>query len=398
MPSNTTLNGIESKDSDRSLSIAIVTSIHPDFDARIWRHARLLATAGHTVHLICPWDVEAGSVRDGVIFHPFKKSSSRFSRLFHIPVRLFPALLKIIGKVDIVHFHDIDLLPGMAILSLFKPVVYDVHENYAEEMLIRQSVPRLIRRPLSFAVRWGQWFFSRIIRNVVLVAPSQDADFKSSWLKRIYLYNFASRALIDTVASDYLNRDPVVVFTGSHNENNGSMLLLEIVEGVQKHNEKIKFLTTDRFFESNFKKIFLEEINKRRLNEVVQLIPSVRPHELMKILNKATIAISPNLRVSQQIMGIHTKIFEYMAAGLPMILSDLPHQVSIIKEADAGILASPERPDEFVGAILRLTEDSSYAKEAGTRGQRAYLERYCYESQLDTLLSFYRRVLNIKTL
>lgn len=31
------------------------------------------------------------------------------------------------------------------------------------------------------------------------------------------------------------------------------------------------------------------------------IVPNVKPHELMGVLNKATIGISPNLRVAQQI-------------------------------------------------------------------------------------------------
>ena len=35
-------------------NIAIVTSIHPDFDARIWKHANGLSEAGWKVNLIAP--------------------------------------------------------------------------------------------------------------------------------------------------------------------------------------------------------------------------------------------------------------------------------------------------------------------------------------------------------
>ena len=39
-----------------SITIAVVTSIHPDFDARIWKHVVSLAEAGIRVHFISPWD------------------------------------------------------------------------------------------------------------------------------------------------------------------------------------------------------------------------------------------------------------------------------------------------------------------------------------------------------
>jgi hypothetical protein len=124
--------------------IAIVTSIHPDFDKRIWRHASSLAAAGCRVSLVGPWAVEPLSQRDGVTFYPFERSRSVWERFLVIPFRVFGRLRLILKDVDVVHFHDIDLLPWMAVLSIRKPVVYDVHENYPDEIMVRNWVPRLL--------------------------------------------------------------------------------------------------------------------------------------------------------------------------------------------------------------------------------------------------------------
>ncbi len=377
---------------NKPMVVAIVTSIHPDFDARIWRHAKLLASSGHTVHLVAPWDVVAGPGRDGVIFHPFKKAPSRASRLLNIPRQLLPTLWRILGQVDVVHFHDIDLLPWMTGLSLFKTVVYDVHENYPDEMLVREWIPSWLRRSLAWSVRWGQWGCARVIRNIVLVAPSQEPDFGSWGIRKTYIYNYASRALIDTAKSDLAQREPKVVFIGAHHENNGSWLLLDIAECLQARGSKIRIMTTSRFFDEKIRLQFTQEIAKRGLGNI-DLLPTVKPPQIMDILNQATIAISPNLRVPQQIKGIHTKIFEYMAAGLPIVISDLPHQVEVVERNRAGLMAQPEDVDSFVEAVLLLTRDHVLACELGRSGQRAYIDHYSYESQLPSILKFYETLL-----
>lgn len=379
----------------RPMAIAIVTSIHPDFDARIWRHAKLLASSGHTVHLVVPWAVDAGPGRDGVIFHPFTKAKSRASRLLNVPKHLLPALWRILGQVDVVHFHDIDLLPWMTPLALFKPVVYDVHENYPDEMLVREWIPQLLRWPLAWGVRWGQWLCARVIRNIVLVAPSQEPDFGSLGLRKTYIYNYASRALIETAKSDLAQREPKVVFIGAHHENNGSWLLLDIAERLQARAPKIRIITTGRFFDEKFRLQFMEEIEKRGLGNI-DLLPMVKPPQIMDILNQATIAISPNLRVPQQIKGIHTKIFEYMAAGLPIVISDLPHQIEVIERNRAGLMARPEDAETFVDAVLRLAGDPALAVELGRAGQQAYIDHYSYESQLPGVMKFYAALLPAK--
>jgi len=380
---------------NKPMVIAIVTSIHPDFDARIWRHAKLMVSSGHTVHLVAPWDVKAGPGQEGVVFHPFQKAKSRSARLLNVPRQLLPNLWRILRKVDVVHFHDIDLLPWMTLLSLFKPVVYDVHENYPDEMLVRGWIPLLLRRPLAWGVRWGQWLCARVIRNIVLVAPSQEADFGSVGLRKTYIYNYASRALINTAKSDLAEREPKVVFIGAHHENNGSWLLLDIAERLLERAPKIRIITTSRFFDDKFRLQFTEEIAKRRLSNILML-PTVKPPQIMDILNQATIAISPNLRVPQQIKGIHTKIFEYMAAGLPIVISDLPHQIEVVECNRAGLMAQPEDVESFVKSVLRLAGDSALASELGSAGQQAYIKHYCYESQLPSILKFYESILAVQ--
>lgn len=380
---------------NKPMAVAIVTSIHPDFDARIWRHAKLLASSGHTVHLVAPWDVEAGLGRDGVIFHPFKKAPSRASRLLNVPRQLLPKLWRILGLVDVVHFHDIDLLPWMTGLALFKQVVYDVHENYPDEMLVREWIPSPLRWPLAWCVRWGQWVCARVIHNIVLVAPSQEPDFGSWGIRKTYIYNYASKALIDTAKSDLAERDPKVVFIGAHHENNGSCLLLDIAERLLVRAPNIRIITTSRFFDEKFRLQFTEEIAKRGLRNM-DLIPTVKPPQIIDILNQATIAISPNLRVPQQIKGIHTKIFEYMAAGLPIVISDLPHQIEVVEHNLAGLMAQPEDVESFVEAVLLLASNPVLACKMGSAGQKAYLDHYSYESQLPSIVKFYETLLAVK--
>lgn len=377
--------------------VAIVTSIHPNFDARIWKHARLLASNGIGVDLICPWDVENGSVQDGVTFHPFPKAASRLSRPFSVPLRILPRLTKIFRSVDIVHFHDLDLLPWMAMAAIGKTVVYDVHENYAEEMLIKEWIPKPLRKPAAFVVRTGQFLFSSVIKNIVLVAPSQEQSFRHRHFKRIYLYNYASTALLNNVKGSYLTRDDVVVFIGSQHVNNGSLLLLDIVEETIKRMPHIRFMATDRFSSQAFRKQVLDEIERRGIGNSIKLIPNVKPHELMDVLNGATIGISPNLRVPQQINGIHTKIFEYMAAGLPMVVSDLPHQVEVLTHNQCGVLAQPENPASFAVALENLVRDKHLAQSLGENGQRGFVNEYSYESQADHLISYYRQILDSRT-
>ncbi len=369
--------------------VAIVTSIHRDFDGRIWKHARSLVDAGCEVHLVCPWHVAVREVRDGVTLHPFRRVESRPLRPFLIPLRLGQRLVPLLRAVDIVHFHDIDILPWMALVSLIRPVVYDVHENYPDEMLVRDWIPRLLRWPLYHGIWIIETALARMIGHCVLVVPAQDERFRAAGLRVIHVRNYASRALLGAAHDDYSGRNPVVVFTGAHHENNGSLLLLDIAARSRARGLDVKFLMTDRYASDVFWRRFFDEIARLDLANRIVIRSYVPPHDIMSLLNEAIVGISPNLRVAAQEKAIPTKLFEYMAAALPIVTSNLPNQAQIVSGNEAGLLARPEDPETFVDALAQLIHDRSYARKLGLNGRRAFLEKYCWESQVPDLLRFY---------
>lgn len=371
--------------------IVIVTSIHADFDARIWKHATSLVKRGLDVHLVCPWNCDDERI-GGIRMHPFPRVQKRWQRPFLLPIRIRKRLKHLVKGADIIHFHDIDLLPYMALLAIFgKHVVYDVHENYAEEMLVR-NWPKYLKKVLAFLVLHGERMFTRIVGNVILVTEAQEKTFQHGSIQKLYIKNYASRCLVEEAKDDYHSRESAVVFIGSHYESNGSLLLIDIARKMKNRGYPIPFIVADRFSSLKFRKHFVELSRTKDLQEIVQLTPNVNPSEIANILNKATIAINPVLRVPKQIRAINTKLFEFMAVSLPIVTSDLPTPKQLIEEANCGLLAQPEKVESFVDAIIRLIEDRDLAYRLGQNGQKAILEQYSWESQMPSLIEFYGKM------
>jgi glycosyltransferase involved in cell wall biosynthesis len=374
------------------LRIAFVTSIHPDFDARVWKYAVMMARRQHTVHLVCPWNVSDGEVREGVTLHTFHRTRSRAARPFLIPWRLARKLAPLVSSVDLVHFHDIDILPFMAALAVFKPVVYDVHENYPDEMLVRQWIPCPMRRPLYHSVRFVQAGLSRLVHNVIFVIPELGKHFPKGVLRTAVIRNYATLDLLEDASSDYLTRPDAVVFLGSNYEGNGTFLFLDIAARLKERRPSVRFLMIDRWAHPSTRDRVLALIEARRLTNVA-IVPNLPPQKVMEHLNRATIGIAPGLRQPKHINALPTKLFEYMAAGLPIISSDLPNEACLAKDTGALLLCRPEEPEAFVAAIEKFLDDRENAYQRGQRGQKAFRERYCWEIQAGALETYYADVL-----
>jgi len=376
-----------------TFSIGIVTSIHPDFDSRIWKHAKCVAAEGHTVHIVCPWDVKLNETRDGVIFHPFRRVQHRWQRPFLIPLRLLTVLRKLYSDLDIVHFHDIDLLPWMVVTARKMKVIYDVHENYPDEMLIRHWIPKFLRRPLYFAVRSTQRWLSNRIKNLVFVVPSQNDDFDLRRCRRIFIYNYASRELMSAAADDYLRRQPVILFPGAQNQLTGTWPLLLAAKEVCAQHPDVEFRLSDRFTSRQFRDKVVCQIREWRLEDRIKLLPTIPSYRMPEMLNAATIGVVPDERLPQQTKAIPRKLFEYMAAGLPIVVSDLPFLESVVNEHHCGLTARPEEPATFAEAILKLLRDPQLAADMGRAGQRAFESHFSWESQIPRLMEFYEDII-----
>jgi len=373
--------------------ICIVTSIHPDFDKRVWRHAKSLAASGVEVHLICPWNIPSGSVIDGVHIISFEPVKGRLARLFKLPYRMVPLVARIIRHVDLLHFHDIDLLPMMMLARFFRPVVYDVHENYPDEMLVRHWVPNHFRKPLYWLVRYGQYLASLVIQNIVLVVPVQERDFPKRFIRKMLMRNYGSKSLLEQVSGDYLRRARRVAFTGSQYPENGTFLILDIAERLKASGIEVEFLCSDRFANPALRAEFLTRVQGMALKRHVVLVPNVPASEIMSILNQSRIGLLANLRVPKQEKALPTRLFEYMAGGLPVVASDLPLITHYVNDANCGLLANPDAPQSFASAITRLLDDEDLALTMGRQGQAAFIDRFSWESQIPSLMEFYCGIL-----
>jgi len=86
------------------------------------------------------------------------------------------------------------------------------------------------------------------------------------------------------------------------------------------------------------------------------------------------------------------KLFEYMAAGLPVIASAFPAWREIVEEGDCGLCVDPAEPAAIAEAIVWLAEHPQRRAEMGRNGQRLVRERYNWEAEARRLIEAYASI------
>ncbi len=123
----------------------------------------------------------------------------------------------------------------------------------------------------------------------------------------------------------------------------------------------------------------------------VQLIEPVPPDELLPWTASADVlvmAIQPTTLNHR--LTTPQKLFEALAAGVPVVASDLPGMAGIVTTTGCGVLCDPTSPAAIAGAIRSILARSS-AERAGlrTRSLAAAHDTYNWESQLVVLRGLY---------
>lgn len=80
------------------------------------------------------------------------------------------------------------------------------------------------------------------------------------------------------------------------------------------------------------------------------------------------------------------KIFEYMAAGKPIICSDIPVLREVLVDEQNAILCDPENIDLWEEALTILSENENVRIQLGETAQKDFARRYSWYSRAEKLL------------
>lgn len=123
----------------------------------------------------------------------------------------------------------------------------------------------------------------------------------------------------------------------------------------------------------------------------VFLLPPVAPDDLLSWTASADVSVMAIQGTTEN--HRHTtpqKLFESIAAGVPVVASDLPGFAGIIGGTPIGILCDPASPPSITAAIRAILDEAPADREARREAiLRIAREQYNWEAQVETLLAIY---------
>jgi len=369
--------------------IAHLTSAHPALDVRIFhKECRSLARAGYDV--IAIGNHECNEIVDGVRFRGLGRSRNRIQRMTVKQLRMCREAFR--AAADVYHIHDPDLLAvGILLRAARKRVIYDIHEDLPRTILSsKEYLPKPVRKPLMWIVERAEKAAAQYMSGLITATPGLADRFRTIHSNTVVVSNFV---IVDEFAPsthlDWKKRLSAVTYYGGISEQRGIREMLAAMDLLPRA-LGAKLELGGWFYEKALQDDLEARPQWRHVNwhgelnrtDVVSVLSRVRVGLLVLHPDKAYVASQP------------TKLFEYMAAGIPVVASDFPLWRNIIQNAGCGLLVDPFDTHSIAAAIERLMTNDSEAQAMGMRGRKVVEERFNWTNEEQTLLSFYSSLLS----
>ena len=226
---------------------------------------------------------------------------------------------------------------------------------------------------------WLERFLYRHADQVMVNSPGFIEHVRSRGAKQIALIpNGADPAMFDpedrgtTFRKTWgLEDDFVVLYAGAHGMSNDLDVVLSAAEKLQDLEQVRIVLLGD----GKEKPHLMETAREKGLENVV-FIPPVPKTEMKDALAAADVCLAILKPIEMYKTTYPNKVFDYMAAGRPVLLAIDGVIRQVIEEADAGIAVPPGDPDALAIAIRELLTNPGKCRKMGMNGRDAIETNY----------------------
>lgn len=372
----------------RKFEICVITTIHPPWDARVFaRETVALADEGWKVAFISTWATPELPHRN--IQHlQLPVPTGRKSRLLH-GFRTFRAALSVSARAY--HFHDLDFVPFAILLYLLRriPVVYDCHENYPEEILHNKTwIPPFLRPALADATRCIEWLGGKVLGHVIVPVPTLVAKFEQHGARVCLVRNLAKLDPMKT-----LDHERGLLFLGTISESYGISVLLDLARQIHAEGLNIPIYLTEKFGGTHYVQLLQDAIETENLD--VRILPRIAPNELWRYARLATVGLALEQATPERVLAIPTKLFEYMAFGLPVVATNLPLTREVVETAQNGFLVEPRDVAEILARVKELHSNPELYHRLQENGFDAVNGVFSWEVEREKLIGFFRPILQV---
>jgi glycosyltransferase involved in cell wall biosynthesis len=362
-----------------------LSSVHVATDTRIfYRYCKHLSE-NYTVTLIAIHPKK--EILQGIHIVPFRRFKNKLLRVFLTWFLMFFKAIRI--RADLYHLHDPELIPcGLLLRLMGKKVVLDIHENVAEDIFDKPWIPA---KKVLYACFH---FFEKVAvktMQIILAERSYEARYKELGADFTTVLNFVDLPFFKPFSVNVNRSSNRIFYMGILLESRGLQQISEALYILKKQGYVMEFDVVGELYSSLEKQLhalpFWEEVAAQ-----IHFHGRLTLEEGYELSRQAAVGMCIIQPMKNSVGSYPTKMFEYMAIGLPQVTSDFPLYRDIVHGDKVGICVDPGSALDIAAAILSVIEDSAMSEKMQQKALAA-AQKYPWYGEMDKVQALYRRML-----
>ena len=368
-------------------------------DPRVLKEAQSLVERGHRITVIA-WDRQSN--------FPANERLSPYLRIIRVQkspsqygiglkqigplYRFWLSAWKIMNDLqpNLIHCHDFDTLPVGLFWSKCNhtPIIYDAHEYYAE--LVRPRLSTVLGKFVYMAIRNIERVSARRVDAIITVDQRLAESYQKLNPTVLIIGHYPSASFVDQPAPVFTHSKLTLLYLGRFSQDRGLIMYLDLLRSLLSAGIPAELHMAGVFTPSSEEKNFLAAA--KDLNEHIKLSGWLAYKDVPDALSHADVGLSLLQPEPRYITALPVKLFEYMAAGLPVLASDFPSIRQVVAEEDCGALLDPSNPQSAADLLTNWWRQPEIPRRLGFNGRKAVLARYNWESLAKTVDVLYQNL------
>lgn len=369
------------------MKICMVTTSEIFYDNRILNEAETLSKKYEVTILARKYP------RQKIRGYNFKVKLIGYFELPIFQLNIFSSLFSLMKaafkeKVDIYHAHDLDgllcALPAAVVRR--KILVYDSHEVWSEifpfsNLGALRGTFKPLEKLLMFKVTSG------------ITVNQTIADFlqRKYHKKFIAVYNIPSRNALAKAPFSFRKMFPekkIILQLGIVDEGRGLEQMIRATRFLPK-NFVVVFLGQGKL--ENQIKNMAQEL---QLEKQIQVLSRVAPDEVIATIKEVDLGLALTQKISlSYYYSSPNKLFQYIAAKVPILGSNFPEYKKIILKNGIGEVVDPSQPKLIAQKIIEMTKAINQKKYRHNLVGLAKT-KYNWSIEEKKLIEFYQNLVN----
>ena len=332
--------------------IVLASLLKPVDDSRMFEKFGVTLASGYEVHVIgqrTENPVAATSVKQ----HPLPVMHRLSLRRLLVPFRILGLILDIKPALLIVTTPELLAIALCARMFTGTCVVYDVQENYAQNILHGSAWPAMLRPLFAVGVRTVEYASRLFVRHYIL-AEAEYADLRFARSCATLIEN----KVIQDTAQHHSTSHPVnrngtlhLVFSGTLADTTGVWDAINVARQLSQAGQQLK-LTIIGYATKTLLQQQLRDCARDHTFIALIGIDKLVPHrEILSTISHAdfgVVSYPPNRSTWQ---SLPTKVFEYLGYRLPMLLIDNPKWIRYCEPYSAAVVFSRDASKRDISAL-----------------------------------------------